>query len=267
MSASGGTDPLPVVALGGDGVTTRLIQAVDAVVSRGLGPYALVGGLAVIANLNRVHRATGDIDTVADDDDGAVARLVTALIEDANATLKPSGDGVVLADGTKVDIIRTGAWEPDALPDDDVQRVFIVAHWWAVQTAAPVRLVAMQDGTVTAETVVNLARPAPLVAAKLQSRLTRKGATKDKELSDVYDIYRLLEACDRDGEISDELVTAPVDISAFCVQQLRAIFTDGSDRWARRINASFQTAAVTPAALEVAGALAIERIGAAKGNR
>ena len=260
MASPGGTDPIPLVALAGDGGTTRLIHAVDAVVSRGLGPYALIGGLAVIANLNRVHRATGDIDTVVDDDEGAVARLVTSLIEDAHATPKNSGDGVVLADGTKVDIIRTGAWDPDALPDDDVQRVFIVAHWWAVQTAAPVRLVALQDGTVTAETVVNLARPAPLVAAELQSRLTRKGPTKDKELSDAYDIYRLLDACNRDGEISNELVAAPVDISEFCLQQLQAVFIEGSDRWARRINVSFQAAAVSPTDFEVVGALAIDRI-------
>ena len=259
MSTSGGTDP-PVVALAGNGVTTRLIHAVDAVVSRGLGLYALIGGLAVIANLNRVHRATGDIDTVADDDDGAVARLVTALVADAHATPKAGGDGVVLADGTKVDIIRTGAWEPDALPDDDVQRVFIVAHWWAVQTATPVRLVALREGTVTAETVVNLARPAPLVATKLQSRLSRKGSTKDKELSDVYDIYRLLEAHNRDGDVSNELVAAPVDITEFCLQQLRSIFIDASDRWARRINVSFQAAAVTPADFEVVGTLAIDWI-------
>ena len=99
-----------------------------------------------------------------------------------------------------------------------------------------------------------------MVAAKLQSRLSRRGPSKDKELSDVYDIYRLLAAHDRRGAVGEELVTAPVDISDFCIQQLGAIFFDEADRWTRRINVAFQATAVRPEDFEVVGTLAIDGI-------
>ena len=43
-----------------------------------LPPFALIGGLAVIARLGQAHRATNDVDTVSDDQAGLVGVLVSA---------------------------------------------------------------------------------------------------------------------------------------------------------------------------------------------
>ena len=145
---SGDTPTVPTVALPADpdGVLRRLVTAVELVVNAQLPPHALVGGLAVMANLAQAHRVTADVDTVSNDDHDGIGRAVALLVDTQHAREKPAGDGVILADGTKVDIIATGTWTPDDLPDDPIKRMFILAHWSAVETARTTRLVVL-DGS------------------------------------------------------------------------------------------------------------------------
>jgi hypothetical protein len=251
-----------VVALAADadGVLRRLVAAVDAVVRADLPRHALVGGLAVMANLAQAHRVTADVDTVSDDDHDGISRTVGMLVEQQHAQAKPTGDGVILSDGTKVDIIPTGAWAAADLPDDPIKRMFILSHWWAVETAQTTKLVVLDGSTTLATAKVALAQPPALVAAKLQSMRTRRGEGAAKAVSDVYDAYRLLDAYDRDGSVAEALVGAPMDVGVWCAEALTETFVDQAARWAGRINSSFAAAALTPEDIEVVGSLAAERI-------
>ncbi len=65
-------------------------------------------------------------------------------------------------------------------------------------------------------------------------------------MSDVYDTYRLLSAHDRDGSVAEALAGAPMDVGAWCADALTETFVAQAVPWARRINASFAAAAVTP---------------------
>ena len=70
-----------------------------------------------------------------------------------------------------------------------------------------------RDGNALARCRLRLARPAALVAAKLQSIEIRRGVTAAKRESDAYDVYRLLRA-NRLDEIAEELAGAPSDLGA-----------------------------------------------------
>ena len=138
--------------------------------------------------------------------------------------------------------------------------MFILAHWWAVRTARPTRLVVVEGSSPVAEATAGIARPPALVAAKLQSMRTRRAATAAKATSDVYDTYRLLRAYDGEGSVADALAAGPVDVGPWCAGALVETFVGEGARWAGRINAGFAAAAVTAEDLEVVGSLAAERI-------
>jgi hypothetical protein len=263
-----GNEPDAVVALAADpdGVLRRLVAAIDVVVRADLPRHALVGGLAVMANLAQAHRVTADVDTVSDDDHDGISHTVALLVDHQLAHAKPAGDGVILGDGTKVDIIATGAWVSADLPDDPIKRMFILSHWWAVETAGTTTLVVIDGSTTLAAATVAIAQPHALVAAKLQAMRTRRGESAPKAVSDVYDTYRLLAAHDRDGSVADELAGAPMDVGTWCADALTETFVAEAGRWARRINAAFAAAAVTPEDLEVVGSLAAERIRRSDGD-
>ncbi|GAC1537423.1 MAG: hypothetical protein NVS3B12_21410 [Acidimicrobiales bacterium] len=254
---------MPVVALPADtgGVLRRLVAAVEVVVHAELPHHALIGGLAVMANLAQAHRVTADVDTVSDDDHDGISHTVALLVATQHARAKPTGDGVILRDGTKVDIIATGAWTSAALPDDPIKRMFILSHWWAVETARATKLVVLDGSTTVASAIVALAQPPALVAAKLQSMRTRRGESASKAVSDVYDTYRLLAAYDGNGSVAEALSFAPLDVGAWCAEALMQTFVAEAARWARRINDAFAAPALEPADLEVVGSLAVERIG------
>ncbi|MHB8670890.1 MAG: hypothetical protein ACYDAD_10095 [Acidimicrobiales bacterium] len=181
-------------------------------------------------------------------------------MSDCAATRKPAGQGVILEDGTNVDVIATGAWDADDLPDDPVQRMFVLSHWWAVQTARPTRLLVTSGAATVAQATARVAVPPALVAAKLQAMRTRRGDTAAKVTSDVYDTYRLLSAYDSDGSVAAALASAPADLGSWCGTALGETLVDDASRWAGRINASFATAAITAEDLAVVGSLAAEGI-------
>jgi hypothetical protein len=173
-----------------DGVLRRLVAAVEVVVNAELPHHALVGGLAVMANLAQAHRVTADVDTVSDDDQDGISHTVALLVDTQHARAKPAGDGVILSDGTKVDIIATGAWTAADLPEDPIKRMFILSHWWAVETARATKLVVLDGSATPASATVALAQPPALVAAKFQSMRTRRGTSASKAVSPAVAVCR-----------------------------------------------------------------------------
>lgn len=57
----------PRVLLAGEAIG-GLVRALAQMSSVDLGPYAIVGGVAVAARLGQAHRVTRDVDTVVDQD-------------------------------------------------------------------------------------------------------------------------------------------------------------------------------------------------------
>lgn len=202
-----------------------------------------------MVQLAEAHRATADVDTVADDDAGQLGPALAVLASE-------------LEDGTKIDVITTGSWLAPELPDDDLDRVFVLGHWWAVQTAEPVQLQAIDGLVVSAAAVVLVARPAALVACKLQS-CRRRQRDQAKAASDIYDIYRLLVEHDRDGGVAAALAAGPHDLGSWCADALTETFVTDAARSARRLGISARgpaMASIREIDLEVVGALCADAV-------
>lgn len=125
----------PRVLITGDAIA-GLIRAIEQMSSADLGPYAIVGGVAVAARLGRAHRVTRDVDTVVDQDHlSAAIALLRGL---PTATADPAGGPHrILLEGTKVEVMEVGLM-PDADDLGDLperQRLFVSSHCWALTTA------------------------------------------------------------------------------------------------------------------------------------
>lgn len=113
--------------------------------------------MAVAARLEGAHRVTDDLDTVAEQH-GDQPTVVEAVV---------AADGVGgLLEGTKVDCIAVGdvpADEllPEHLPDAEEDRIFVLAHRWALDRAEELTLVAEHGGSIVAQVRCRFASPAP----------------------------------------------------------------------------------------------------------
>ena len=171
-------------------------------------PLAIVGGFAVTCRLGRVHRATGDVDMVADElaTVGAAGSCARTLVELGIARPDPGGaDHRVFVDGTKLEIIETqdlheGVDEIDSTLD----RLFLLGHRWALVGAEPTRVTVAGTGI---DVTLPIATPAALVATKLHAFCDRP--RDEKRASDAYDIFRLVEAHDADGKIAADINAGP----------------------------------------------------------
>lgn len=228
----------------------RLVSGAAALTDAGMPPWALIGGLAVMLHLAEAHRVTRDVDAVVDEDDQAEP-VIEMLIAGYGATRR--ANGVRLADGTDIDVIVIGAWTPDLLPDDERERMFVLAHWWAVQTAVTVNVLVVDGAAAVARATLPVASPAGLVATKLQSARNRR-RSPGKAVTDVLDTYRLLTAHDRDGTVAAALAGAPADLGRWAVHALTETFIEDGARWARRLGT------VDAQDLEVVGSLCAERL-------
>jgi hypothetical protein len=125
---------------GPGGSASRLVGALQTLAGE-VPPteFALIGGLAVMTRLGRVHRATDDLDAAAQSIDGGPSRL-SVLVGGGE-----SGRARRPVDGVKVDCIDVGSTpaadlDPEALPEDQFDRAFILAHRWALDSATPASL-------------------------------------------------------------------------------------------------------------------------------
>jgi len=166
---------------GPGGSASRLVRAL-----RGLADevppseFALIGGLAVMTRLGRVHRATDDLDAAAHSVDGGPSRL-SVLVGGGE-----SGQGRRSIEGVKVDCIDVGSsravdLDPGDLPDDEFDRAFLLAHRWALDSATEAVLSAVSEQRVPVATAMcRVAIPAALVAMKLQSAPRRRAERAHK---------------------------------------------------------------------------------------
>jgi len=94
-----------VVLLGHPAVA--LVRAVGAISRAPVGPYAIVGGVAVAVRLGTAHRATNDVDTVVHDrSKPAAVEVLSAL---AGAVRDVATDHRVFLDGVS-GAARTSGW-------------------------------------------------------------------------------------------------------------------------------------------------------------
>ena len=178
------------------GNATRLVRATARLEDAGLGPHALIGGLAVMCRLAAVHRATQDVDTVTETTTPTAVEVIASSV----GSVDPSSTNRVLIDGVRVDVIDTETFRASDLaglaPED---QLFLISHRWALDTATGTEIVA---GEAVARIAV--ATPSALVAMKSGAILRGRSRDPRKLASDLYDVYRLLSEHDRTGAIARE---------------------------------------------------------------
>lgn len=154
----------------------ELVTALTALENQNLPTHALVGGVAVMTRLAQAHRVTLDLDQVARD---AVPSTVDLLVERRAA--QRVGSHVELPGGIRLDIISTldRPLVASDLPDDDADRLFLLAHEWALVSAEPVRLRVHVIGSKAAGPGVSVpvAMTPALFVTKLQAAQRRPQAT------------------------------------------------------------------------------------------
>ncbi len=143
-------------------------------------------------------------------------------------------------DGVKVDVMET--WPPPDnsgdLPDDDLDRLFVVGHRWALDGATPVAIDAVSPaGSVVESGTLIVATVPALVACKLHAIADRKGPSLSKRESDALDLVRLSGDLVRSDESVQALRSAPFDLATL-VAQVERWFMDDALRTARLATAA-----------------------------
>jgi hypothetical protein len=200
---SGAEIPAPVITL--PAALRHLVSALNALAAPDMPAIAVIGGMAVnirLSTADTAHRATLDIDVVADQDTPTAVEILSRGHEVARAN-------TVVVGGIEVDVIETHSVSADDLSDlDDESALFIVAHRWALETAQPLRIVSLGADGLAA--VVPVATPAGLVAAKSHAAGYPRAARRStKHGGDLYDIFRLIEVFDRRSGLRTQLAEAP----------------------------------------------------------
>jgi hypothetical protein len=190
----------------------------------------VVGGLAVLCRLSTPYRATTDLDTVSRLQAGQVGQL--ELLIAAGATPSgPAGAEVATPLGpVQVDVLEITDADFEPLPDDPTDRLHVLAHAWAAQTATPIRLIADDVDPLT----VLVAQPAALVAMKLQSVMNRGAA---KEGTDLLDIVRLVTDPSTAAAVIAGLRVADSQLRSDAHLHAQRWFTESADRTLSRIRA------------------------------
>jgi hypothetical protein len=177
------------------------------------GPV-IIGGLAVMSRVGGEHRPTLDIDSAFNNETDTPT--TTVLVAKGIATDEDAIQRVRIDDAL-VDVIDTFPIQPDDLPDDPKDRLFVCAHRYAFETATPVDFVGD-----TNRITVRVATIEALIATKAHAlRFGRPERRRLKRASDLYDVVRLTAA----GE-ADLLLGAPWDLRN---QVLAALDADLAD--------------------------------------
>jgi len=181
------------------------------------------------------RRTTNDVDTVSEGE--GPRDLALQYLGDRDAARANR----IEIDGVKVDVMET--WPLPAnegdLPDDDLDRLFVVGHRRALDSATPVQINAVspecavpESGTLTVATV------SALVACKLHAIADRKGPSLSKRESDALDLVRLVGDLVRSDESVEALRSAPFDLAALVAAELKRWFVTDALRTARLANAA-----------------------------
>lgn len=136
--------------------------------------WALVGGFAVNVRIERVHRLTNDIDTVARDQ----TQLVELLVAEPDADRLDAAKLRFTAGGLPVDIDVMADTEGLPLPTELGERVFALARRATLPGARPTELVVVNGRTTVARATVPVASTAGLVLLKTVA-IQRRSASND----------------------------------------------------------------------------------------
>ena len=164
----------------------------------------LIGGLAVMCRVGTPHRATVDLDAVARDAASVHDRLVRlALTSSGGGQYRFAGDldlDVIdvapLATDALLEALDVDHSDPDGTELTDLE-LNVVAHTWAHDTATPLDIVAVDDGSGARLAEANdrmVATAAGIVAMKATTVPLRASSRPEKRASDLYDLGRLLVA-------------------------------------------------------------------------
>jgi predicted nucleotidyltransferase len=213
-----------------------LVRAAGLVVAHAGVRTALVGGLAVSCRLGVAHRATADVDLVADAPRVVSAGSAAENLVAAGIGERDEGGAVVriYVEGTRVEIIETASVDPadaDAI-EPDRARLFVLSHRWALDTATPLRI-RVHGSDVEAE--VPVATPAALVAMKLHAFQDRNDDRK--RASDAWDLHRLLDLTSGDADFARDLAAAPPALLPLLRSGIEHAFRDDVTRTRRWIRA------------------------------
>ncbi len=199
----------------------------------------LIGGLAVLCRVGTPHRATVDLDAVArglPDVHEALARLAVTAPGGGQYTFPGDFDLDVIdvAPTNSRELIAELLAHDEPLGDLDLN---MIAHTWAHDSATPLDLVAVEDGTgdVLARADGRLvASPAGIIAMKATTVPLRSSARPEKRASDLYDLGRIIVV----ANITDEtLADIPEELRTVVVERLQHWFVDpaGRDRTYRDV--------------------------------
>jgi Nucleotidyl transferase AbiEii toxin, Type IV TA system len=248
-----------------DGAVSRLVHTASTLFDQPrFGLSALVGGLAVTVRLATVHRATNDVDTVSEGD--GPREFALEYLGDAGAA---GTDRIEIA-GVKVDVMATAPLPDDAseLPDGDVDRLFVLGHRWALETAQPVSIQVVAGEAAVTQAELRVATAPALVACKLHAIASRRDASTAKRESDALDLVRLAGDLVRDPAVMAQFAAAPFDLAQLVRTQVDEWLVGGSTRAARLIGLGAVTgdATIEPRDIATIGTMFIERINGVSGE-
>lgn len=257
-----GDSSVPGVVLNdaGDGSIARLVSTVEQLCAGPLEGMALVGGLAVMARLASAHRATTDIDSVVAVRVDGGGDAIDALVA---AGASKSGNGALFG-GVQVDVIE--AADPadislDDIIDDDRSVAFVLAHAWALATAAPMEIVVVDpSGSQLLDATVRVATASALVAMKASAVMTRQGAFLAKRASDTYDLYRLMLLEASGQKVASQLAEAPEPLAKLCRGFIEGLFVTEPQRTSIMIAESAPDWAIDAERLKFVGGSFINRL-------
>jgi len=142
----------------------------------------------VMVRLATAHRVTDDLDAVTWTEDGTPDAPIAVLLEHGATR---SRNGVDLGD-VHIDLIAVSDYEPDQLPVDVDDTMFVITHTYGLSSATWLTIEARRSDDVSVRATARVATPAALVAMKLRAMQQRRANALNKRASDAYDAYRLL---------------------------------------------------------------------------
>lgn len=228
----GPSTPAPLLLAGRRGGSTH--REVELLAS--LPPeLRLIGGLAVMCRVGTPHRTTVDLDAVARD----LPRYHDVL--NRLAMTSPGGGQYRFAGDLDLDVIEVAPTSSQEVADTlagpsrghepltDLE-LNVVAHTWAHDTATPVDIVAVDDGTGEALASAPgrlVATSAGLVAMKATTVSLRASSKPEKRASDLYDLGRVLV----DGHVDPaEVAEMPEVLRRGVIARLRSWFVEDAGR-------------------------------------
>jgi hypothetical protein len=235
-----------------------IVQAIPELEARTGRKSVVIGGLAVLCRLGIAYRVTGDLDTASRRAAGDPPQL-DVLLRSGESRAGPAGVWIPTPSGkVQVDIIEITDSELSQLPEDQTDRLAVLSHAWAIETATPLRIRAAAPlPDANTEVLARIAEPGPLIAMKLQSIMNRPA---DKERTDLLDIIRLTLDRDAGPTAPAQLRVAAPQLAADARLHARRWFIDFRDHSLRRVRELPEGADVDTDAIQLVGELLLAEL-------